>query len=212
MKIPNDLLNSVRQCLTEPTFDIQENFSLEKSKLHYQKRVKQWDNWNYKQNLAVKKEEVSFDFGNLLELEWNAWQARNLYNNLKKEEFNKWVDWYIYGQNIVVMWYRLKTFDEWLHDWIKDALIMAHDCPEDWARMIIERELWEWHYTNTQVHMFAEWKIDKEMLERLWHYETYQSIDKEDIEKEIEKCVELLSEKDEKCEEGKETTVLTFKI
>ena len=44
MKTPDALLNSVRQCLAEPVFDIQKNFSLEKSKLHYEKRVKQWDN------------------------------------------------------------------------------------------------------------------------------------------------------------------------
>lgn len=44
MKKTNDLLNSVRQCLAEPSLSIKENFSLEKSKLHYEKRVKQWDN------------------------------------------------------------------------------------------------------------------------------------------------------------------------
>jgi hypothetical protein len=44
MRKANDLLNSVRQCLAEPVFDIQENFSLEKSKFHYEKWVNQWDN------------------------------------------------------------------------------------------------------------------------------------------------------------------------
>lgn len=212
MKIPNDLLNSVRQCLTEPTFDIQENFSLEKSKLHYEKRVKQWDNWNYKQNPAAKLTKEAFPYANLKEMSKVAEEAHSLCVNLNDMSFVKGIDWGTYGQNIVVFWYRLKTYGEWLHDWLKDAIIMAHDCPEDWARMIIERELWEWHYTNTQVHMFAEWKIDKEMLGRLGHYETYQPIEKKDIEKDIEKCIELLSGKDEKCEEEKETTVLTFKM
>ena len=137
MKNPDALLNSVQECLVNPIHSIKENFSKSKSLEFYEKWAKQWESWNYKQNPAVKKEEVSFDFGSLFELEWNAWQARNLYNNLKKEEFNKWVDWYIYGQNIVVIWYRLKTFDEWLHDGLKDAIIMTYDCPEDWSRMVI---------------------------------------------------------------------------
>lgn len=202
---PEDLLNSVCQCLAEPTFSIQKNFSIEESKKYYEKWKKQWDNGDYKQNLAVKREEVSFDFGSLSELWLMSTQAHNLYTNLKKEDFNKWVDWYIYGQNIVVSWYRLKSFDEWLHDWLKDALIMACDCPEDWARMIIERELGERHYTNAMIHMFAEWKIDKETLKRLWTYEKYSRIEWLDIEKAIEKCEELLDGEEE-------TTVLTFKI
>jgi len=157
MKNPNNLLEDVKKCMTDPVSDLLLNFSLEKSKEWYEKREKQRDSWSYRQNPAVKKEEVSFDFGDLFELEWNAWQARNLYNNLKKEDFNKWVDWYIYWQNIVVSWYRLKTFDEWLHDWIKEALTMAYNSPEDGARKVIEKELGEWMYTNTAVHMFAEW-------------------------------------------------------
>ena len=206
---PEDLLNSVRQCLAEPTFSIQKNFSIEDSKKHYEKWKKQWDNGDYKQNLAVKREEVSFDFSSLSELWLMTTQAHNLYTNLKKEDFNKWVDWYIYGQNIVVIWYRLKTFDEWLHDWLRDALTMASKCPEDWARMILERELWEWHYANSMVHMFAEWKIDKETLKRLWTYEKYIPVEWLDIETAIEKCKELLGEWKE---EKEDVTVLTFKI
>lgn len=205
MKIPNDLLNSVRQCLAEPVLSIKQNFSLEKSKLHYEKRVKQWDNWNYKQNPAAKLCKETFSYANLKELSKVSEQANNLFINLTDLSFVKGIDWYTHGQNIVVIWYRLKTFDEWLHDWLYEALVMARDCPEDWARMIIERELGEWHYTNTQVHMFAEWKIDEETLKRLWHYETYRPVEWLDIEKAIDRCKELL-------EEEKEITVLTFKI
>jgi hypothetical protein len=162
------------------------NFSLEKSKEWYEKRKKQWDSWGYKQNPAVKNEEVSFDFGSLSELWLVTTQAHNLYVNLKKEDFNKWVDWYIYWQNIVVSWYRLKTFDEWLHDWIKEALILAYQFPEDGARKVLEKGLGKWTYTNTAIHMYVEWKIDNETLKRLWQYEGYQHIDDRDVEKDIE--------------------------
>ena len=211
MKNPNNLLEDVKKCMTDPISDLLLNFSLEKSKEWYEKREKQWDSWSFRQNPAVKKEEVSFDFTDLFELEWNAWQARNLYNNLKKEDFNKWVDWYIYWQNIVVSWYRLKTFDEWLHDWIKEALILAYQFPEDGTRKVLERELGEWTYTNTAIHMYVEWKIDNETLKRLWQYEKYQNIDDRDMEKDIEEVKKALvwMEEDNK---KSNVEVLTFKM
>lgn len=211
MKNPNNLLEDVKKCMTDPISDLLLNFSLEKSREWYEKRKKQWDSWGYRQNPAVKKEEISFDFGDLFELEWNAWQARNLYNNLKKEDFNKWVDWYIYWQNIVVSWYRLKTFDEWLHDWIKEALILAYQFPEDGSRKVLERELGDGRYTNTAIHMYVEWKIDDKILKRLWQYEGYQHIDDRDIEKDIEEVRKALlwMEEDNK---KSNVEVLTFKI
>lgn len=211
MKNPNNLLEDVKKCMTDPISDLLLNFSLEKSREWYEKRKKQRDSWGYRQNPAVKREEVSFDFGSLFELEWNAWQARNLYNNLKKEDFNKWVDWYIYWQNIVVSWYRLKTFDEWLHDWIKEALILAYQFPEDGTRKVLERELGDGRYTNTAIHMYVEWKIDNETLKRLWQYEEYQHIDDRDIEKDIEEVRRALlwMEEDNK---KSNVEVLTFKM
>ena len=148
MKNPNNLLEDVKKCMTDPISDILLNFSIEKSRKGYDERVKQWESWSFRQNPAVEKEEVSFDFGSLSELWLVTTQAHNLYVNLKREDFNKWVDWCIYGQNIVVSWYRLKSFDEWLHDWLKDALVMAIDCPEDWARMVVEKGLGEGKYTK----------------------------------------------------------------
>lgn len=210
MKNPNNLLEDVKKCMVDPISDLLLNFSLEKSEEWYEKRKKQRDSWNYKQNPAVKKEEVSFDFGSLSELWLMTTQAHNLYVNLKKEEFNKWVDWYIYGQNIVVSWYRLKPFDEWLHDWIKEALILAYQFPEDGARKVLERGLGKWTYTNTAIHMYIEWKIDEGTLKRLWQYEGYQNIDDRDVEKDVEEVRKALLwiEEDNK----KEVKVLTFKL
>lgn len=202
-----NLKEDINKCLTDPVFDILQNFSLEESEEWYEKRKKQWDSWNYKQNPAVKKEEVSFDFSSLSELWLMTTQAHNLYVNLKKEEFNKWVDWYIYGQNIVVIWYRLKTFDEWLHDGLKDALIMARDCPEDWARKILEKKIWKWMYTNAVIHLFAEWYISIAALKRLWKYEEYSKIEWRNIEEDIEQAKKAL--KDLK---GSNVTVLKLKV
>lgn len=211
MKNPNNLLEDVKKCMTDPVSDILLNFSIEKSRKGYEDRKKQWESGSFRNNPAVKKEEVSFDFWNLAGIVVSANQANNMYINLKKEDFNKWVDWYIYWQNIVVSWYRLKTFDEWLHDWLKDALIMAIDCPEDWARMVIEKELGEGKYTNAAIHMYVEWKIDNETLKRLWQYEKYQHMEDRDVEKDIEEAKKALlwMEEDNK----KDTvTVLTLKM
>lgn len=69
MKNPNNLLEDVKKCMTDPISDLLLNFSLEKSKEWYEKRKKQWDSGSFRQNPAVKKEEISFDFGDLFELE-----------------------------------------------------------------------------------------------------------------------------------------------
>ena len=207
MRNPSNLLEDVKKCLTDPVSDILQNFSLEKSKLYYEKWAKQWNAWDYKFNPANKLEEVSFAFASLSELGLVTTQAHNLYTNLKKEEFNKWVDWYIYGTNIVVQWNRLKSFDEWLHDGLKDALIMAYKTPEDGARKIIERKHWDWMYTNCAIHMFAEWIITEDMLKRLGQYEKYQEIEWRDIEEDIEQAKKALEDMKEN-----NVTVLTLKM
>lgn len=193
----DNLLEDVKKCLTDPVYDVIQNFSLVKSREYYDKREKSWKSWNYKQNPAVKLEEVSFDFGSLSELWLMATQAHNLYVNIKREDFNKWADWYIYWQNIVVSWYRLKTFDEWLHDWLRDALYEAHQTPEDWVRILLERELGKWIYTNTAIHLYAEWKIDKETLKRLWTYEKYMHLEDRDIEEDITQVRKALEDVEE---------------
>lgn len=209
MKIVKDTLwEEVLKCMTDPLYDIERNFSLEKSKLHYDKWVKQWEYGNYKSNPAVKKEEVSFEFTSLTELSWNATQAHNLYNNLKEQDFNKWVDWYIYWQNVVVCWYRLKTFDEWLRKGLETALTSACQTPEEWVRLLLEKELGASMFTNAAIHLFMEWKIDRETLERLGTYESYQPILDRDMEKDIEEAAKILKENEWK----KDVTVLTLKM
>ena len=193
----DNLLEDVKKCLTDPVYGVIHNFSLKKSKEYYAKWEKIWESWNYKQNPAVKLEEVSFDFGSLSDLWLMAVQSHNLYVNIKRESFNKWADWYIYWQNIVVSWYRLKTFDEWLHDWLRDALYNAGKTPEDWVRILLEKELGRWIYTNTAIHLYAEWIIDKETLKRLWTYEKYMHLEDRDMEEDIEQVRKALEDMEE---------------
>ena len=211
MRNPKDnLLEDVQKCMTDPIYDIEKNFSLEKSEFHYEKWVKQWESGNYKQNPAAAEETVTFPFASLSEMGLVSIQAHNLYTNLKTKDFNKWVNWYIYGQNIVVSWRRLKTFDEWLRDWLKAALTSACDTPEEGARKILEKELGTSMFRNSDIHLFAEWKITREVLERLGTYERCQSITDRDIEKDIEEVKKAL--KDMKECNKKNVTVLTLKI
>jgi hypothetical protein len=43
MKNPNNLLEDVKRCMTDPISDILLNFSIEKSRKGYDERVKQWE-------------------------------------------------------------------------------------------------------------------------------------------------------------------------
>lgn len=192
----NNILEDVQKCMVDPIYDICKNFSLQKSREGYEKRVKQWESGWYTNNPAAAEETVTFPFTSLSEMGLLSIQAHNLYVNLKKESFNKWVDWYVYGQNIVVSWYRLKTFDEWLHDGLKDALTIHYKSPEDGVRRMLNRE-WGWYYQNDAIHLFAEWKIDEESLKRLGHYEPAQAIEGRDIEKDIEDATRALYDLEE---------------
>lgn len=68
MENPNNLLEDVKKCMTDPVSDVLLNFSLEKSRKGYEDRKKQWECGGFRDNPAVKNEEVSFDFGSLSEL------------------------------------------------------------------------------------------------------------------------------------------------
>ena len=211
-KPKSNLLEDVQKSLTDPIYDICKNFSLKKSREYYDKWAKQWNQWDYHSNPADKPERISFAFGNL---EWMidaSEQAKNLYNNMKAEDkdYIRWLDWWLYGQNVVVGWHRLKTFDEWLHDWLKEALEIHYKTPEDWARKIIQK-VYDWYFQNSDIHLFAEWKVDEEVLQRMGKYEQPQEIKDRDIEKDIEDAKRALEDMEENNEE-KDVTVLTFKM
>ena len=207
MKNPSNLLEDVKKCLTDPVSDILQNFSLEKSRFYYDKWAKQWAAGDYRFNPADKKEEVRFEFSSLDELTTKSIEAHNTFVNVKKQDFFTWCDWYVFWQEVVVEWHRLKSFDEWLHDGLRDALIMAYQCPEDAARKVIEKKHWKWVYTNCAVHMFAEWIITEDVLKRLGQYEKYQEISWRNIEEDIEQARKGLEDI-----EQNNVTVLTLKM
>lgn len=55
MKNPNNLLEDVKKCMTDPVSDILLNFSIEKSRKGYEDRKKQWESGSFRNNPAVKK-------------------------------------------------------------------------------------------------------------------------------------------------------------
>lgn len=213
MKQPkkNNLREDVEKCLTDPVYDIVKNFSLEKSKEFYSKWEEAWNSWTYTNNPAVKKEKEEFEYKTLDELEKISREAKMFFYNMRDMPvYYKNVGWEMKYDKIIVHWVRFKTFDEWLHDGLKDALIQASDCPEDGARQIIERELGKGIYSNTAIHMFAEWKIDADTLKRLGTYEKYMHMDDRDIEEDIEQARKALEDLEENNKGS--VTVLTLKM
>lgn len=212
MRITEDnLLEDIQKCMTDPVSDVLQNFSLEKSRKFYEKRVKQFNEWCFEDNPACKLTKEEIPFGNLDELSLASQKAANLVENLKEMPHVKGADWIICSEKIVVYWHRLKTFDEWLHKWLEEALTQAYNAPEDGARLILERELGGWTYTNTAIHMYMEWILTKEMLERLSQYEWYWKIDWRDIEQDIEDAKRWLEDMEEE-NSKKDVTVLTLKM
>lgn len=203
-----NLLEDVQKCMVDPIYDIIQNFSLDKSKTYYAKWADQWAMGDYLQNPADKLEAVSFAFANLDELSLKSIEAQNTYINMKRQDYIKGCEWEIYWQNIVVSWHRLKTFDEWLHDGLKDALTIHYKSPEDGIRRMLNREL-GWYYQNDAIHLFTEWKIDEEILERLGHYEPPQAIEGRDLENDIEEAIKALKDIEEN---NKNVTVLKLKM
>lgn len=204
-------MEDIQKCMTDPVADILQNFSLERSKKFYEKRVKQFNEWYFEYNPACKLTEEEIPFENLAELSLASQKAANLVENLKEMPFVKGADWIICSEKILVYWYRLKTFDEWLHKWLEEALTQACNAPEDGARQILERELGEWTYTNTAIHMYMEWILTKEMLERLSQYEWYWKIDWRDMEQDIEDAKRWLEDMAEN-NKKEDVTVLTLKM
>lgn len=199
----NSLRAKVRRVLKDPIANVVLNYSVEKAKEYYDKAAKQWESWDYQGWAKVDKhEEISFDFANLESASQQAKEAHNLYTNMLKENksYIKKLDWYLYGQNFVVSWHRMKTFEEYLHDWIKDALTRAYKDAEWGAKLVLEKELDLGIVSRSGIHCFAEWIIDAETLERLSKFEPATKFDWRDIEKDVEKCIEALNARKEKNE------------
>lgn len=211
MKNPNELLEKVQKCMTDPVYDLSQNFSLEKSREYYNKWVEEWNEWHYEWNPAAKVESETFSFEDLKWMACASSQAMIFYDNIKNVEFVKEAEWFITNDGVVVDWYRLKTFSEWLTEWITDALMQAYRTPENAVRKILEKELGKGFYENTEIHLFVEWKIDEETLKRLWTYEKYQPIEGRDVKEDIKEVLKNMWVDIEETTE-KEVEVLTLKM
>lgn len=212
MKVVEDnLLEDIQKCMTDPVSDVLQNFSLEKSRKFYKKHVEEWNADLYEANPVALHSVETFAFETLEEMGQQSKQAETMVYNLQGLAFVKWVKWEIRWKNIVVSWYRLKTFDEWLEFWLMDALELARSMPEDWARQILERKLGDWTYTNTAIHMYIEWVLTKKQLERLSKYEWYRSIEEWDLSEEVQKAKDALEDMEEE-NSKKDVTVLTLKM
>lgn len=212
--IEDNLLEDIQKCMTDPVSDVLQNFSLEKSRKFYKKHVEEWDADLYEDNPAALHSVETFTFETLEEMGQQSKQAETMVYNLQKLEFVKWVGWKIRWKNIIVSWYRLKTFDEWLEFWLMDALELASSTPEDWVRQILEKELGGGTYTNTAIHMYIEWELTKKQLERLSKYENYRSIENRDMDEDVKTAKYALEDMEEEKEEEekKNITVLTLKM
>lgn len=203
----NSLRSKIKRVLKDPIADVVLNYSVEKAEEYYTKACKQWEQGDYQGWAKVDVHETEvFPFGCLEDAAEQAKLAQNLYNNMKKEDkpYIRKLDWYLYGQNFVVSWHRLKTWDEYLHDGIKDALEQAYKNAEGGARLILERETDIKNASNTDIHCFAEWIIDKETLERLSKYEPNTVFKGRDVEEDIKQCIKELDERMEYFEKKEE--------
>ena len=192
-----NLLEDVQKSLVDPVYDVLQNFSLEKSREYYNKRATQWKLWDFRLNLANEQEEEVFPFTTLTELAEKSQEAQNLFDHLRKEDFFKGCEWCVYWQNVIVRWNRLKTFDEWLYEWVKDALLMHYKEPEEWVRKILVKKLGKWFYDNTAIHMFAEREISENVLRRLGQYEWPRKIEWRNLDEDIKTTIKALHDMEE---------------
>lgn len=78
-------------------------------------------------------------------------------------------EWYMVGDNeVVVMWSRLKTFDEWLNQWLKDALCNAIRDPYEKARDLLCEKLNIPFLTRSAVDAFVEEEVNEEQLQAIF--------------------------------------------
>lgn len=118
MKQPStdNLLEDVQKCMTDPIYNVVKNFSLENSRKYYKKRANKWENEEYEDNPAVKREVETFPYADLEEMTKVSKEASTFMKNLESKDFFRDPTWDVRYDNIVITWLRLKTFDEWLHD------------------------------------------------------------------------------------------------
>lgn len=196
MRKKDALLEDTKRCLVDPVFNVVRNFSKEKSEDYYKLHADEWARWIIIWNPAGKVERIELPYSDLSEMSAKSKEADTLINNMSKLDYIKWLHWVLEWNAIVIKWQRLKTFDEWLEDGLRDALESAIEWPEEWARIMLRNE---WHtgwYSNAAIHIYAEWKIDIDTLDRLGEWEMPNSIKDVNLDEALEKAKEDLEKGD----------------
>lgn len=141
------LLEDIEKSLEDPIYGVCQNYSLDKCEDYYNKHVMEWGAGICIWNPAAAYEVEIIEMNDVCDIASAGRQAANLVASLKDAPFFKEV-WYSVKQNeIVVHWFRLKTFDEWLEKGIKDALKDTYEDKYSNAKILLanqEKEWFEW--------------------------------------------------------------------
>lgn len=163
-----NLVEDVKKTLTDPIYNVTHNFSVEKSREYYDGWAKEFCDGLVKGNPAIEEEFEVFEYNTLEELQdvivEAKWLLKALYEMPHVDE-----EWYMVGDNeVVVMWSRLKTFDEWLNQWLKDALCNAIRDPYEKARDLLCEKLNIPFLTRSAVDAFVEEEVNEEQLQAIF--------------------------------------------
>lgn len=209
-----NILEDVKKSIEDPVYWVSLNYSLEKCEEYYDKRVKQWDNWdsNPYSNQWAKREEEVIPFNDLLDLPDAVKQAKTLMNNLKEKDWVKKVNYEVKPNSIVVTWYRLKTFDEWLENGLEDALEKANrDIYAD-ARLYLHNKCGiDWYIWDEEIAAFASGLINLDTLKFLHTRYPTKRFEWRDMKEDIKELKRILYDKAEVPEKEIKVAVLTFK-
>lgn len=207
-----NILEDVKKSIEDPVYGVSLNYSLEKCEEYYDKRVRQWNNGdiNPYSNVVVKKEEEVIPFNDLLELPEAVKQAKTLIDNLENMDWVKKPSYEVLPKAIVVKWFRLKTFDEWLEDGLKDALEKASMNVYADARLYLHNKCGiEWYIWDEEIAAFSSGLINFDTLKFLHTKHPTQKFEWRNMDEDIKELKRILYDKFEKVE--KDVTVLTLK-
>lgn len=208
-----NILEDVKKSLEDPVYGVALNYSLEKCEEYYDKRVKQWNNWNIDPytNPGVKKEEEVIKFNDLADLPRAIEEAKNLLSNLDNMDWVKKARYDVLPHSIRVTRVRLKTFDEWLEEGLKDALERAYTniCAD--ARIYLHNKCGlGWYVWDREIEAFATGLIDYDALKFLHNSQPVKEFEWRDVKNDVQELKRILYDRAEK--PTKDVTVLTLKM
>lgn len=152
-----NLVEDVKKAILDPVYGVSLNFSLEKAREWYDKKVSSW-------HFSAYEEECErFEWGNDKEMQEKMAEATNLFISVKNMSRVKNATINVYTTCAYVERERLKTFEEYLDEWLSDALKNSYENPaHNWA-LILERELWV-KVTDDEAYLFSIGALDEDSI------------------------------------------------